>query len=635
MATTIDAIVIKQARPLCALLLAAAAWVVSGPAAAGGPASRTPAELKAQLETIMREERVPGIGLAVVANGQLVWQAGLGLADPAGKTPASAQTLFRVGDIAKGFVGLAALKLQEQGKLKLTDTLKQWAPELALDNHWEASDPVRLAHLLEHTSGLSDMSLMEYAHSAEPPVSLKQALQLNGGGRKARWRPGSRAAHSSVGPALVAYVIEKVSGQRFEDYVTQNFFLPMGMKSASYVEPHSGFAGQYAADGVTALPYWHHLYRPSGALNASAEDMAQYLLLLVNRGSVGGTQIVSPASVERLERPETLAMVALGIKVAPGAGMLNTIENGVHFRGHFGIVNGGLSEVLYLPETRSGVVLMMNSLNELARARVLELLQTYLVQGVPRPAAAPVASVDAELREHYQGYYLEDSPASERMRFVHDFTDVMQVVFTDNGMIARNVFSGYAEEWIAQTGRTFRQQGQAEPMVAMFRAQDGEIVMQSKWGTLRKVSTFRALAPLAVGALSIFLMLSSLIAGAVWAVKKLFWRDPAAVATSIRLLPMVASMLFFMIGFTLVGAMNLQGLWGGWGAPTAESIAALVVGIAFLVLSVMGVVNLVRQRRPATGRFVYWHSALVSVACLTVALYLLYWQAIGIPVWKM
>jgi hypothetical protein len=334
-----------------------------------------------------------------------------------------------------------------------------------------------------------------------------------------------------------------------------------------------------------------------------------------------------------MERPETLAMVSLGINVAPGLGILNTIENDVHFRGHFGIVNGGLSEVLYVPETRSGVVIMINSINVFARSRVLELLQAYLAQGVERPATVPVASVDPELLEHYGGYYLEDSPSSERMRFLHDFTNLLHVTFTGKGMIARNVVYGFIEHWVAQTGRTFRQEGHPEPMLAMFRAQDGEIVMQSKWGTLRKVSTFRALAPLVIGAVCILLMLSSLIGGLIWAVRMPFRRRQATDSTLIRLLPMAASALFFGIVVAMAGAINLQGLWGPWGAPTPQSIAALVAGIAFLVLSAVGVISIFRHHCVAMNRLVYWHSALVSVACLTVAGYLWYWEAIGVPIW--
>jgi CubicO group peptidase (beta-lactamase class C family) len=626
--------VFQRARTACSLFLTAVACIAAVPV--GAVNVRVPVtadELKVQLENIMRDEHVPGMSVVLAKDGKIAWQATFGVANVARSVPVVPATKFRIGDLSKGFIALAALKLQEQGKLKLTDTLAQWAPELELSNAWSASDPVRLVHLLEHTAGLSDMSLKEYAHNEVQPIELKQALLLHHNLHKVRWRPGSRAAHSSVGPALVAYVIEKVSGQRFEDYVAQQIFMPIGMKSATYLEPHANFAGQYAADGTTALPYWNQLYRSSGAVNASIGDMGHYLQFLLNRGAVDGVQLVSAASIERLERPETLGMVAFGVNIAPALGMLNTIEDGVHFRGHFGIVNGGLSEILYIPEQRTGFVVMMNSLNEFARSRVLEVLQAYLVQGVPRPKATPAVQVAPRLRADYEGYYIEDSPTSERMRFVKDFTDLMHVRFTERGMIARNVTMGYAEKWEAQTGQTFRQPGHAEPMVAMYRAQDGEFVMQSKWGTLRKVSTIRAFAPLVLGAVSVLLMLSSLVAGMIWLAKQHFRPAAPVNAPSIYLLPMAASTLFIAIVAVLSGGMNLQSLWGPWGHPGMESFAALFVGIAFLICSMASVVNVFRYRRNAVQRVSYWHAAMASGACLLVAGYLLYWKAIGVPVW--
>ena len=624
------------ARSVCALFFAATCW--AGTPAAGEVAEATPDtpdEVKIlikQIEEIARDEKVPGMGIVLAVDGRILVQTGIGLADVARKAPVTSKTLFRIGDIAQSFIALAALRLQEQGKLKITDTLGHWAPEFSFENRWEATDPVRLVHLLEHTSGLEDMSLMEYTHKVDHRVSLKDALELNRNARRARWRPGSRAAYSSVGPALVAYVIEKATGQPFEDYVTQTFFLPMQMHSATYFEPTGDFAGQHG-EGEAALPYWNDMYRASGALNASIEDMAQYLLLLINRGKIGDTQIIAPESIARLERPETLAMVALGVNIAPGLGMLNTVENNVHFRGHYGLVNGGISDLLYIPESGSGAIVMMNSINTPARDRVLMLLQAYLAKTVKRPAVPKAAHLESDLIDHYAGYYLESSPSSERMSFIRDFTGLMHVTFFKDEMFARNFVAGYEERWEAYSGQTFwRAGGDPEPMLAMFREQDGDIVMQSKWGTLRRVSAFRALAPPVIGVASIALMLLSIVVGLAIAARRLVRRR----ASGFRLIwlpPMIASVLFFAIARIAMSATNIESLWGPWGAPTIQSMTALVVGLTFLLFSVGGVASAYYHRHAAINRFVYWQSALASIACLIVASYLLYEKVIGVPTW--
>jgi hypothetical protein len=89
---------------------------------------------------------------------------------------------------------LAALKLQEEGKLKLSDTLKQWLPEVAFENPWESTDPVRLVHLMEHTTGFDDCHLREYAFASPIPARLLDGLAYGARSRVCRWRPGTRMA---------------------------------------------------------------------------------------------------------------------------------------------------------------------------------------------------------------------------------------------------------------------------------------------------------------------------------------------------------------------------------------------------------------------------------------------------------
>ena len=121
----------------------------------------TIADLRNAIEAVLHETRTPGAGIAIVSRDESEWAAGLGVADVARKTAATAETLFRIGSISKSFAALAALKLQEEGKLKLTDTVRQWLPELAFTNPWESTDPVRLVHLMEHTTGFDDIHLKE------------------------------------------------------------------------------------------------------------------------------------------------------------------------------------------------------------------------------------------------------------------------------------------------------------------------------------------------------------------------------------------------------------------------------------------------------------------------------------------
>src|SRR6185312_157424 len=236
--------------------------------------------LRAAIEEVLKQTKTPGAAVAIVSRDKVEWTAGIGLSDVAAGKPATDVTLFRIGSVSKGFVALAALQLQEQGKLKLTDTVKQWVPDVAFINPWEATDPVRLVHLMEHTSGFDDIHLREYALNDPTPISLKDALAYGASSRVCRWRPGTRMAYCNSGPAVLAAVIEKVTGERFEDYVQEHFFKPLHMDTASYFytpEVQQRITRLYRPDGVTPYPYWHIALRAAGSVNASAKDMANYV----------------------------------------------------------------------------------------------------------------------------------------------------------------------------------------------------------------------------------------------------------------------------------------------------------------------------------------------------------------------
>jgi len=164
-------------------------------------------ELQKAIESVLKETKTPGAAIVIVSRDKTEWLAGIGQADVAGNRPVTGDTLFRLGSVSKGFVALAALQLQEAGKLKLTDTVQQWAPDVAFVNPWEATDPVRLEHLMEHTSGFDDMHFREYALD-DPAMTLNAALAFGASSRVCRWPPGTRMAYCNSGPAVLAAVVE-------------------------------------------------------------------------------------------------------------------------------------------------------------------------------------------------------------------------------------------------------------------------------------------------------------------------------------------------------------------------------------------------------------------------------------------
>jgi CubicO group peptidase (beta-lactamase class C family) len=146
-------------------LLSAALVAQKKPEPKPQPAQSIP-ELREQLEKILHDTRTPGLSVAIVQRDGPEWRAGPGKANVAANQPATADTLFRIGSTSKAFVSLSILKLVNEGKLSLQDPVHKLVPEIYFENRWEATDPVRVVDLLEHTTGWDDLHLHEYAKDA-------------------------------------------------------------------------------------------------------------------------------------------------------------------------------------------------------------------------------------------------------------------------------------------------------------------------------------------------------------------------------------------------------------------------------------------------------------------------------------
>ena len=252
-------------------------------------------ELRAAIEDELDEVGQGSIGVALVSKERTIWAAGIGMADPNTDREADESTYWRLGSITKSFVGLAALILQERGMLRLTDAVAALAPEIGIRNRWETETPVRLAHLLEHTAGFDDLRLKDFASNDPTPLSLRQGIDHIRGSLYSRWPPGLHFSYSNAGPAVAAYVIQELDGRPFEEFLEHEILEPLEMAGAGLLltdDLEARLAAGYNAEGIR-VPYRHIVVRPSGALSATPRQMANFVRMLLNRGSFDGRQLVS------------------------------------------------------------------------------------------------------------------------------------------------------------------------------------------------------------------------------------------------------------------------------------------------------------------------------------------------------
>ena len=327
-------------------------------------------------------------------------------------------------------------------------------PDVFFENRWEATDPIRVVNLLEHTTGWDDMHLREYAKQAPDNMSLHDGLDYDHSSRVSRWRPGTRMAYCNSGPPVAAYVVEKLTGQRFEDFVQQNLFLPIGMKTATYFEPAAGTATTlYHEDGKTPYPYWHILLRPAGAINASAKDMAAYVQFYLNRGSTAGRQVVPSSDIDRMEIPESTWAAQQGLKTGYGLSNYWSIEDGFVYHGHDGGVEGGLTNMAYMPDYGVGYFFSINSGNGGAFEKIAKTIRAYITHTLQKPAVPPVASLPANASD-YAGWYEPNSPRVQLTQFIERITGLTWLQVKTGHLVLTSL--GGKEEYVPVVGAQFR-----------------------------------------------------------------------------------------------------------------------------------------------------------------------------------
>src|SRR3989440_11648423 len=271
------------------------------------PHPKSVEELKKTMKDVLDKEHVPGAGIALIANGEVLWCGGIGQADIAANRAVSCDTEFRVGSISKTFVALALLKLQEEGKVNLYARLQDVAPEIPFKNRWEAMHPVRIVHLLEHTAGFDDMEPSEvYNLRDRYDFPLLEVFKRFKEPQTARWPPGTRMSYSNPGNAIAGYLIEKVTRKPFDQYVRETFLRPMGIAYADYPFTDANralLASAYEGNPPKPSGYPFIYLRPAEDLKASPGELAQLVQFLLRRGTAGDAQLVHSEAIRRLEAP--------------------------------------------------------------------------------------------------------------------------------------------------------------------------------------------------------------------------------------------------------------------------------------------------------------------------------------------
>lgn len=249
----------------------------------------------------LRKNNLASAVVVVVTDGRVLVSRGYGYADVAAKKPVNpATTLFRPGSISKTLLWTAVMQLVEQGRLNLDADVNRY-----LDFRIPPRDgkPVTLRELMTHTAGFEETLKNLFADGKTLPMS--NAAWLKEWVPTRVYAPGVVSAYSNYGAALAGYIVRRVSGQPYEDYIAQHILQPLGMQHASFRQPlpknlQPDMALGYTEASSPPQPFELVPAVPAGGMSVSGEDMAPFMIAQLQDGQYHDTQILQPETAKRM-----------------------------------------------------------------------------------------------------------------------------------------------------------------------------------------------------------------------------------------------------------------------------------------------------------------------------------------------
>ncbi|HET9453150.1 MAG TPA: serine hydrolase domain-containing protein, partial [Gemmatimonadaceae bacterium] len=294
------------------------------------------------MQTALAEEGLTGATWSLVSPAGITLGAA-GFRELPRRTPMRPTDRVQVGSVAKTLVATGVLLLATDGRVELGAPVAKYLPDLPIENPWSSVAPLRVRHLLDHTSGLHDARLWQvFTLRGDPDAPLRAGLAREGETLRLRSRPGARTSYSNTGYLVAAMLIEQVTGMRYERWLARELLAPLGMTRSTFdfVSQAGATADSTMAmghfDGVTPYPSYAIPVRPASQFTTTAADMALFARFLMSDGSIGGRRLVDSALLRAMAVPEGTEAARAGLTAGYALGLATRERWGVPGKCHAG-----------------------------------------------------------------------------------------------------------------------------------------------------------------------------------------------------------------------------------------------------------------------------------------------------------
>ena len=326
------------------------------------------------IKSLMSLAQIPALSAAIIKDDEIVWTKGYGIYDRENNKIADADTIYLVASISKTFTATAVMQLYEQGYFDLDDDVNDYLP-FSLRNPSYPDTPISFRMLLAHQSSIAS-DLQTFNTRAMPgdleisgyPSPYHQELLTPTGihYRPQVWNnyhPGDDMYYANIGYSVLGHLVEQISGQSFEGYCREHIFAPLEMNDTSFRLTNvniSRAAVPYWYVDREYYPYLHYniLEYPAGGLRTSILDLSRFLILHMNNGTYGNTQILTPESVEEMQ---TIQYPSDTYQFQYGLGFqIWETRTGMKI-GHTGGLYGVATKMVYKKSNNIGIIMFTNA----------------------------------------------------------------------------------------------------------------------------------------------------------------------------------------------------------------------------------------------------------------------------------
>ena len=306
----------------------------------------------------LAREDIAGATVSVVKDGKILFEKGYGYADVEQKKPvAASETLFRPGSVSKLFTWTAVMQLVEQGKLDLDKDVNEYLDYKIPEAFGK---PITLKNLLTHTAGFEEQAKDLISFNSESP-NLGEFLKTHVPARI--FPPGTVPAYSNYGASLAGYIVERASGEPFNQYVEEHIFKPLQMNHSTFAQPLPPALAPFMSNGYQIasekpMPFEIVGPFPAGSSSSTADDMARFMMAHLQNGQLGDAQILKPETAQMMHSR------LFGLDPAANAmayGFYEEPRNGHRIIGHAGDTNAFHSDLHLVLDANVGFFISYNS----------------------------------------------------------------------------------------------------------------------------------------------------------------------------------------------------------------------------------------------------------------------------------